>query len=297
MQAAYVDEAKIRAVYDQLEASRIAIFPVDARGLMVTGASPSNTAMWAQHTQMNQVAEATGGHAYYNSNGLDGIAAHVLDQGGNFYTLTYSPRNFKEDDKWHKVEIKLREVSGNYELSYRRGYFADTSGGRNRDRLNAANQKPRRLLSGGMTAGENAQMGDAPIIFQVKLLPAAQITEKSDVVILADAAKAGRGTIAYALRYSLPIDDFAVKTIGGKPQVLLGLALIVFNQSGSVTARVGKKINLEIHPDKLPLKAGMQVSLEERVNLPKGDDSVYCAVWDMTGHRMGTIRVPLAVTK
>jgi hypothetical protein len=219
-QPADLDEAKVREVYDELEASRIAIYPIDARGLTVEGANPDDTSMWAQHGPMQDVAEATGGHAYYSDNGFDAIAAHLLRTDGSFYTLTYSPLNFRVDNKWHKVQIKLTGGRSPYELSYRRGYFADSSGSTNQTDSTRANRQPRRLLGGGTVPAEDPDPRSVPIIFQVKVQPASALPEAqsaSDVVVPFDPAKQKRGTVAYTLRYSLPLDAFTIQTVQDKP--------------------------------------------------------------------------------
>ncbi len=296
-QAPDMDPAKIRAVFDELESSRIAIFPIDARGLVIGGAGAGNFALFAQHTQMEQVAEATGGHAYYNSNGLDTIAAHLLDSDGSFYTLTYSPADLHFDNKWHKVEIKLKRNTEPYFLSYRRGYFADaTSAG---DAQAGSGKPARRLLAGGTLAADEMGEGNAPIVFQVKVLPADQtpVVAASDVSLPFNESRKQRGTVRYTLRYALPLSAFKIKTAGGQPQVLAGIALMVFNQSGTVASRFADRVTFDIRPDKLALAPQTVVSVKQQVDLPAGDDSLYCTVWDVTSHRMGTIQVPVQVSK
>ncbi len=114
--------APTRRIYDSLEANRIAVFPIDARGLD-TGIGSRMRLMTEQHLRMNEAADATGGQAFYNTNGLQQAAARITRNGADFYTLTYAPRDYREDRKWHKVRIAL-DTPG-YTLSYRRGYFAD----------------------------------------------------------------------------------------------------------------------------------------------------------------------------
>ena len=158
---AFQDQVAMRAIYDSLEEERIAVYPIDARGLTVA----SGIAMIQQHGQMENVARATGGHAFYDNNGVALAAAHVLDTSGSFYTLTYAPSSFHVDNKWHNVRIKL---DGGYHLSYRTGYFADGN--------NGAAQKtasPRtKLLTGGDTVQTRTQRA-TPIIFQAAMLPTA----------------------------------------------------------------------------------------------------------------------------
>ena len=119
----YEDPAMWRNLYDELKQERIAVYPIDARGLTTY----SSLSMFAQQSLMNETARATGGQAFYNNNGLTEITGHVLNSDGSFYTLTYSPHDLHFDNKWHKVRMTLNEEG--YQLSYRRGYFADGSPG------------------------------------------------------------------------------------------------------------------------------------------------------------------------
>ena len=43
------------------------------------------------------MASDTGGHAFYNTNGLSDAVAKAIDAGSNYYTLTYNPT----DHKWN----------------------------------------------------------------------------------------------------------------------------------------------------------------------------------------------------
>lgn len=103
----------LREIYDELETERIALYPIDARGLTVA----INTAMAPQHMLMTDMADATGGQAWYDNNGLAQIASHTVDTDSHFYTLTYRPDNLKANNKWHKVKIAVD--GGPYHLSYR----------------------------------------------------------------------------------------------------------------------------------------------------------------------------------
>src|SRR6201999_2118587 len=82
----YPNQALLRDIYDELEASRIAIYPVDARGLQSAnvGTNPGRAAfvISAQQGLMQDIAESTGGTAFYNNNALDKIAAHWLNSAG-----------------------------------------------------------------------------------------------------------------------------------------------------------------------------------------------------------------------
>ena len=45
----------------------------------------------AEHATMQQIAEETGGHAYYDTNGIKEAVAAAIQNGANYYTLAYVP--------------------------------------------------------------------------------------------------------------------------------------------------------------------------------------------------------------
>ena len=101
-----------------LDQERIAIYPIDARGLISNGLGIAT-----QHMAMDEIAQSTGGRAFYNNTDLGRNDIDSLDTDGSFYTLTYSPRNFRFDNKWHEVALQWMEP--HIISNYRSGYFAD----------------------------------------------------------------------------------------------------------------------------------------------------------------------------
>ncbi len=73
------------------------------------------------------MAEGTGGHAFYNTNGLTQAVAMAIDEGSNFYTLTYIPSNSEQDGKLRKIKVQVARRGLN--LAYRQGYYADRPNG------------------------------------------------------------------------------------------------------------------------------------------------------------------------
>ncbi len=128
-----------------LTASQVAVYPIDARGLMVSpnlNASNSGSkyarnpttlgkdqsrSLFQQtadeHSTMLQMAEQTGGRAFINTNDLTHAVAKSIETGSNFYTLAYSPTDTNWNGSFRKIQVKLQEQG--YTLAYRRGYYAD----------------------------------------------------------------------------------------------------------------------------------------------------------------------------
>ncbi len=137
-------EDEFRETVDLLARSQVAVYPIDARGLMVNptmsatqsgstmikkpnGFANANTKFFQQtseeHSTMEQMAQATGGKAFVNTNGLKEAVEHAIESGSNYYTIAYTPTNRKWNGDYRKIQVKL-DRSG-VTLAYRRGYFAD----------------------------------------------------------------------------------------------------------------------------------------------------------------------------
>ena len=137
-------EDEYRDTVNLLARSEVAVYPVDARGLMaepMLSAANSNhnyvkdpTALansqqkffqgtTTQHAMMSQMAEETGGAAFVDTNDLKTAIGKAIEEGSNYYTITYAPTNHDQKVDYRKIEIKLDRAGA--KLSYRRGYYTD----------------------------------------------------------------------------------------------------------------------------------------------------------------------------
>ena len=285
--AAFQDQAAMRAIYDSLEEERIAVYPIDARGLSAEGDVMTRLSMMGQHGAMEDVARATGGHAFYNNNGVSQAAAHVVDTSGSFYTLTYSPSNFHVDNKWHNVRIKL---NGGYHLSYRTGYFADGSNG-----IGQTPGAARTILS---ISGDPVQIkpGRAiPIIFQAAMLPTADpvlASLRADSEGLTAPPPKG-GARRYSVRYSVPIDQLAGQTINGKQTFTIGLAAVTIDRDGDVLKRQLEHVTLSFDEAYFAHRSSAPFVVDQQMNLTRADQYLDLAVWDVHSGRSGELQMPL----
>ncbi len=125
--------------------AKIAVYPVDAEGLqalstfdasksgqinghLATGAqfaamlNQASQGIEAAHDTMNQIAEDTGGKAFYNRNDLDAAIRSAIIDGSSYYDVAFVPQNYVADGRLHTLKVKAKR-SG-LQLRYRRGYFA-----------------------------------------------------------------------------------------------------------------------------------------------------------------------------
>jgi VWFA-related protein len=131
---------------EALANSQIAVYTVDARGVAGSGffeadhpdtdkfgrnvggrelhasISSENSEAIDAHSTMNNLAETTGGKAFYNLNNFEKAVRQSLDDGSNYYTLGYYPTDKQWDGKFRKIKVKTDRAE--VKLRYRLGYFA-----------------------------------------------------------------------------------------------------------------------------------------------------------------------------
>ncbi len=139
--------------------ANLAIYPVDARGLMTPqGASESlsaastagavrnpnlgpairpgtpgidlagrieeqasNAALDARFT-MNELAERTGGRAFYETNDINRAIRRAVDDGQVSYVLAYAPNHEQWNGQFRELKVKVNKPG--LEIQHRRGYIA-----------------------------------------------------------------------------------------------------------------------------------------------------------------------------
>jgi len=102
-------------------------------GLMVgddDDATMVDTDPFGADVDFNQFAPATGGQILFSRNDIDAEIKTTIDQGSNYYTLSYSPTNANEDAaKYRNIRIKM----SNPDLIAvtREGYYPESANANN----------------------------------------------------------------------------------------------------------------------------------------------------------------------
>ena len=169
---------------DALTLSRVAVYPIDARGLETPAqfdvsrdGAPGRganrrfeTSRAIQHMDLDEIAQQTGGKAYYNTNGLKEVIAEIVANGSNYYTLAYSTTNQKWEGQFRHIKLKLSR-SGLH-VQYRQGYYAiDRT--KQEQRLLTAMQKKKAAAANNPFAEDEAESDDAPVPEEAATAPAA----------------------------------------------------------------------------------------------------------------------------
>jgi VWFA-related protein len=123
--------SQINASAQALSDANVAIYPVDARGLMAQRMGESGTlfsttipssAPQATLDTMQKLAQGTGGVAYYNTNGIAEAIRRAIDDSNLTYELTYYPTNENWNGRFRDIKVEMKRPG--VHLRYRKGYFA-----------------------------------------------------------------------------------------------------------------------------------------------------------------------------
>ena len=110
-----------------LNNANMALYPVDARGLMDTGPSEEGRVVSKRPDTsifgtMQILAGRAGGRAYYNTNAIMGSIRQAMDDSRVVYELGFYPSDVTWDGSFHAIHVKVNRPD--LRLQAREGYFA-----------------------------------------------------------------------------------------------------------------------------------------------------------------------------
>jgi VWFA-related protein len=114
-----------------LNDANVAIYTVDARGLLGAFSSPASarvqsftklSSVTTNQDILQSVAEQTGARSFLNTNDIDGAVRRAVDDSRLTYVLGYYPSNDRSDGRFHQVRVKLNQPG--LDVRHREGYYA-----------------------------------------------------------------------------------------------------------------------------------------------------------------------------
>ena len=318
----------IKRVTTLLAEAQIAIYPVDVRGMLAGGfgadnpgsmggppqqlaatsnakvLAPENTVAPAgldemdqqasERSTLNQVAMATGGKAFLNSNAIKEAIATAAEQGSNYYAISYTPSNHIYNGKFRRIKVQL--VEKKYSLHYRPGYFAADANAAAKDE-----DLSRRTRAAAMQHGAPASR---QILFSARVAPTGPKTKMNHnqigEVLLASTKRpllppvveVQHLSIDYTLQGSqlqfLPQPNTAYRNV-------LILMVASFNREGAMltgTSYLGVS-NLEPSVYKNVIVGDFE--LHQEADVPVEATSLRLGIQDQMSGRIGTVEIALPV--
>ena len=308
---------------DLLNLGHIAVYPVDVRGLQTQpmfsaasnqtfepGSGKDSAALRSfsqqqnsEHTTMDVMAEQTGGHAFYNTNGLKEAVATAVDDGSTYYTLTYAPTDPKLDGGARHIRVEL--ATPGYHLAYRRTYFADKID----NDVAVAAALPNDPLA--VTLQHGAPVAHE-LFFEAHLAtfgaPTPATPEQMEVLAKyaainspkkKPAASAGPPQLMqrYVIEYGLLLRQLNLTTTAdGVHHGNLEFAVVSFDSDGNTLNGVQSQVQDSIPPARYERLQGGGYEVVQTVAVPARATYLRLAVRDVSTGHMGSleIRLPLA---
>jgi VWFA-related protein len=311
-------EGDMKKTVNLLTAARIAVYPVDARGTKENGfyeaentlslavrtpdrLSSSNGAQQnslltegtirnADQESMKTLAQESGGKAYVNTNGFSQVISDVTSATSDFYTISYTPENKKMDGSFRRVEVKL--AGAKYNLSYRRGYFADDIDLPGTPRSSATQ---RAVTTDPLGPFEDFGMPQTEqILYKALVKPIPATPDQQD-----DPKIQGKGPHnRYSIDFAIDLKDLKLEsTPDGLHTGTLNLTLIVYDRYGHPASRKDHLVALSIKPDAYQVFEKTGVQLHDSIEVPKGQFWLRTGVFDQASQKVGTMEIPLNAVK
>jgi VWFA-related protein len=287
------NQEHVQRTSDMLTAAQVAIYPVSALGVLgdptfdaskLAGSRRELEArLSANQIAMETIAEETGGRAFYNTNALSDAVKEAVGNGSHYYTLAYSPSNSKNDGKFRQIQVSLAD--SNYNVSHRRGYYADQPSHEATSEESAADPLVP-LVGLGMPDFDQ-------ILFKVQVVP-------KNPQPPANAPRAGNNTklkapfTRYDVNFAVALLDIAMGAdANGTRRGHIEIMLIAFSPDGNILNIVKKRSNLTMDPKvyEATLQVGMQI--HEEIDMPPGEIYLRAGIYDLNSGNCGTVDAAL----
>src|SRR4029077_6421452 len=290
--------AEVARTGNLLSNAQVAIYPVDARTLVGSsqfsvGSDPnpmgvpelqkqridgeagkvvsreSDDRMVARST-MNDLAEKTGGRAFYNTNDLEGAVRRSLQDGSTYYTLGYYPANKDWVRKFRRITVKT--IRPGVKLHYRQGYFA-------------VEPLAYAKLDASQKSSDLAQALNLDF-------PVATALRFQAAVVPPSAATGNKVTVNYAvdpheLTFELQSD--------GLQHASVDCAVIVYSQNGEALQRLSNTMMAALQTDEYNRVMQKSFPCRQTFDLGPGQYLLRLGVRDARTGLIGTLNAPLTV--
>jgi len=281
--------AALRVATRALATARIAVYPIDVRGIQMSGAdisvgasasatftgisnpqafgqnlSTQSAARFEDRSSMKEVAEQTGGEVLAG-NDVRGSIGRAMDDGSTYYAIAYTPARSDKSQEFRKIEVKLNRTG--LKLAYRPGYFPS-----------------------GSPAGEPPKAHPLIVAMQPGVPPSTVVA--LTVVVLPPDAKNMKTRITYTI--DIRGMDFIV-TPEHRKRAVIDCIAVAFTKQGAPVGQISNTMDatLPMSDYESAVRTGLVVPQE--LELPAGEYILRLGVMDHGSQKIGTLDAPLTV--
>jgi VWFA-related protein len=318
---------KIKLITNLLAEAQIAVYPVDVRGLLGGGLSADNSGgmggpstvapsdfsassviaptpnipqdmqslarQAAERDTLTQFATATGGKAFYNSNGIREAIETAVEQSSNYYTLSYRPTNKLYDGKFRKIKVMLAEKG--YTLHYRQGYYADDSNTIAKDA-----ELSRRTRAVAMQHGSPQSR---QLLFSARVVPVGgkkrvDRTTLGDVLVPSKTAAPSEAVEVqhYSIDYSFEGSELRfIPLANANYRNVVTLMATSFDREGQMLTGLSNVGTSDLEPAVYQKVIAGEFSVHQEADVPVEAASLRLGIQDQMTNHIGTVEIPLPV--
>jgi len=268
--------------------NNVVISSIDARGVWTTipggtaetlpSSSPSAmTVLKQQYEASTQIANqdilqelalATGGTFFHNSNDFTGGLKQIATQPDFIYVLGFAPQNLKFDGSYHALKVQLKGGL-KYEIQARRGYYE------RRHMENAAEETKREIEETFFTRDE---MRELPVQMNTQFFKTGEAKARLSVLSRIDAKH---------LKY---------RKADGRNDDTLTVVAGVFDRNGNFVVGTQKVVDLKLKDQTLDKLPDSGITVKTNLDVASGEYVVRLVVRDSEGQVMsalnGAVTIP-----
>ena len=210
---------------------------------------------------LRELAERTGGFLIANTNNVDQLLSHVMEEVDTHYEIAYPPKSERDDGHFRKIEVKLARAGLRVET--RNGYFAVPDPGQ------------------PLTPEEMAGL---------RALDTQPRPHAFDFLSRAYRFLDSGGQALYAIAFEMPISNLTATAEEGvhAHRFHASLLALVKNADGVIVDRVSKDVPSEVSDEQFEKVRWEFMTYQKAVNLPPARYTVETAVVDHEGNRAST---------
>ena len=284
---------QLHKAYSLLTAARVAIDPVDPVGLI-----PGSRL--GENRSIQDIAESTGGKAYFNRNDLDAEVGEAIATGADYYSLSYVPPLSKSDGKYHTIDVKVDRPD--LHLQYREGYTA-------LDKQSLASEKKNPEPPAPPVSDFHAAMGYGKpevteLPFDVQVQPSTQASKPGGpsgptVIGSLNPKLKGMPLIRYNFLYELPAGAITLTSDdpAGIQKGSVEFVVAAYSADGEPLNSLGQTATFTVKPDQVAQFMQQPARIPVQLDLPPGKVLVRIGVLDVSSRKMGITEVSETVAQ